>query len=253
MGLRTPEEYVESLRQQHPEVYARGQRIENVADHPLFSSTLACWGRWVFSAAHDPELAETMVAQSDLIGEPCHVFWHMATDARRARPEPVGRAAAVRAVAALGLREHRPRRAPGAAHRLPRRRRGERHGLPPACPRVREALPARADHDRRRRHRRQGRSQQAPRRPGRPGPLPARGRPFERRHRRARRQGPHVRLGRLERARDHPDAGDAGGGQRLRRRRSRSRWTRPASSSSAGASAASTRTSSRHRCRATTT
>jgi len=81
MGLRTPEEYVESLRQQHPEVYARGQRIENVADHPLFSSTLACWGRWVFSAAHDPDLAETMVARSDLNGEPCHVFWHMATDA----------------------------------------------------------------------------------------------------------------------------------------------------------------------------
>src|SRR3972149_3274548 len=79
MGLRTPEDYVESLRRQHPEVYARGERIDNVADHPLFSSTLACWGTWVFRAAHNAELAPTMVASPDLNGEECHVFWHMPT------------------------------------------------------------------------------------------------------------------------------------------------------------------------------
>jgi len=64
---------------QHPEVYARGRRIENVVDHPLFTSTLSCWGSWVFRAAHDPELAATMVAAPDLNGEECHIFWHMAT------------------------------------------------------------------------------------------------------------------------------------------------------------------------------
>ena len=37
MGLRTPEEYVESLRRQSPEVYARGEIVTNVADHPLFA------------------------------------------------------------------------------------------------------------------------------------------------------------------------------------------------------------------------
>ena len=47
MGLRTPEEYVESLRRQSPEVYARGETVTNVADHPLFASTMACWGSWV--------------------------------------------------------------------------------------------------------------------------------------------------------------------------------------------------------------
>ena len=54
--------------------------IENVVDHPLFASTIACWGSWVFRAAHDPESRETMVASPDLNGEECHVFWHMATN-----------------------------------------------------------------------------------------------------------------------------------------------------------------------------
>jgi 4-hydroxybutyryl-CoA dehydratase / vinylacetyl-CoA-Delta-isomerase len=79
MGLRTPTEYLDSLRAQHPEVYARGQRIDSVVDHPLFASTISCWGTWVIAAAHDPILAETMIASPDLNGEECHVFWHMAT------------------------------------------------------------------------------------------------------------------------------------------------------------------------------
>jgi 4-hydroxybutyryl-CoA dehydratase / vinylacetyl-CoA-Delta-isomerase len=80
MGLRTAEEYLESLRRQDPEVYARGERIKEVADHPLFKPTRTCWGTWVFGAAHDPELSSTMVASPDLNGEECHIFWHMATD-----------------------------------------------------------------------------------------------------------------------------------------------------------------------------
>src|SRR5262245_47356487 len=79
MGLRTPDEYLDSLRNQHPEVFARGERVESVVDHPLFASTISCWGTWVFRAAHDPELAATMIASPDLNGEESHVFWHMAT------------------------------------------------------------------------------------------------------------------------------------------------------------------------------
>jgi 4-hydroxybutyryl-CoA dehydratase/vinylacetyl-CoA-Delta-isomerase len=81
MGLRTPDQYLDSLRRQRPVVYARGQRIDNVVDHPLFASTISCWGTWVFRAAHDPELAPTMIASPDLNGEAGHVFWHMATSA----------------------------------------------------------------------------------------------------------------------------------------------------------------------------
>ncbi|HEY6780632.1 MAG TPA: 4-hydroxyphenylacetate 3-hydroxylase N-terminal domain-containing protein [Thermoleophilaceae bacterium] len=81
MGLRTPDEYVESLRAQNPEVYARGNRIADVADHPLFASTRSCWGEWVFRAAHLPELADTMIASPDLNGEESHGFWHMPTSA----------------------------------------------------------------------------------------------------------------------------------------------------------------------------
>jgi 4-hydroxybutyryl-CoA dehydratase / vinylacetyl-CoA-Delta-isomerase len=81
MSLRTPDEYVQSLRDQKPEVYALGDRVHDVVvDHPLFSSTLACWGTWVFRAAHDPQTAATMVVSPDLNGEECHAFWHMATD-----------------------------------------------------------------------------------------------------------------------------------------------------------------------------
>jgi 4-hydroxybutyryl-CoA dehydratase/vinylacetyl-CoA-Delta-isomerase len=79
MGLRTPEQYLDSLRDQHPQVYARGEKIDNVVDHPLFQATLSCWGTWIFRAAHDPELAASMVASPDLNGETSHVFWHMAT------------------------------------------------------------------------------------------------------------------------------------------------------------------------------
>lgn len=79
MGLRTPEEYVDSLRRQSPEVWVRGERVENHADHPLFAATRTSWGTWICRAAHMPELRDTMVASPDLNGEECHVFWHMAT------------------------------------------------------------------------------------------------------------------------------------------------------------------------------
>jgi 4-hydroxybutyryl-CoA dehydratase/vinylacetyl-CoA-Delta-isomerase len=79
MGMRTPEEYVDSLRRQHPEAWVRGERVESAADFPLFASTLACWGTWLCRAAQLPELADAMVAGPDLNGEQCHVFWHMAT------------------------------------------------------------------------------------------------------------------------------------------------------------------------------
>jgi 4-hydroxybutyryl-CoA dehydratase / vinylacetyl-CoA-Delta-isomerase len=79
MGLRTPEEYVESLRGQSPEVYARGEKIDDVVGHPMFGSTLACWGTWVFRAAHTPEFRDRMVVSPDLNGEEGHAFWHMAT------------------------------------------------------------------------------------------------------------------------------------------------------------------------------
>ena len=34
--MRTKAEFVESLRRQKPKVYAKGERIENIVDHPLF-------------------------------------------------------------------------------------------------------------------------------------------------------------------------------------------------------------------------
>ena len=241
MGLRTPEEYVESLRRQSPEVYARGETVTNVADHPLFASTMACWGSWVCRAAWDPEMRDTMVTSPDLNGEECHVFWHMATspedllqNLRAARMlserSPLSGYASIGRdeLQALLIVTQRVDRAHGTSYHAARRR-------------LREAVPARAADDRRGRHRRQGRPLQAARRPGRPRPLPARRRAALRRHRRARREGPHVGLGRRERARDHPAAGDARRRRRLRRGVRGARSTRPASSSSAAASRARTR------------
>jgi 4-hydroxybutyryl-CoA dehydratase/vinylacetyl-CoA-Delta-isomerase len=81
MGLRTPEEYLDSLRRQRPEVWVRGERVENVAEYPLFAATRTSWGTWLCRAAQLPELRDRMVAGPDLNGEACHVFWHMATSA----------------------------------------------------------------------------------------------------------------------------------------------------------------------------
>jgi 4-hydroxybutyryl-CoA dehydratase / vinylacetyl-CoA-Delta-isomerase len=80
MTVHTPQDYLDSLRRQHPTVFARGERVENCVDHPLFASTLSAWGTWVFRAAHDSEFASTLVASPDLNGDDCHIFWHMATD-----------------------------------------------------------------------------------------------------------------------------------------------------------------------------
>ena len=201
-----------------------------------------------------PRCADTMVTSPDLNGEECHVFWHMATEPRGPAAEPARRADALGALAAVGLRVDRPRRAAGAADRHAARRPRARHVLPPARRRLREAVPARAADDGRGRHRRQGRPQQAARRPGRPRPLPARRRAPRRRHRRARREGPHVGLGGRERARDHPAAGDA----RRRTPTTPSSFAIPVDTPGIklvcrGLLAARTPTSSRRRCRATTT
>ena len=36
MGVRTREQYIESLRRQKPNVYMDGERVENLVDHPAF-------------------------------------------------------------------------------------------------------------------------------------------------------------------------------------------------------------------------
>ena len=218
MALCTPEELTRRLALRKADFRWRGEAVDP-ATHPEFTPTLISWGSWLYQAAFDPETAETMVARPDLNGEECHVFWHMATSAEDLLQNLKAAQLLAERSPLTRLREHRPRRAAGAAGRDARRRPGARHELPRARRRLRPALPARAADDGRRGHRRQGRPQQAAGRAGRPRHVPARRRAPRRRHRRARRQGAHVGLGRRGGADRDPDARDARGrGRRLRGR-----------------------------------
>jgi 4-hydroxybutyryl-CoA dehydratase / vinylacetyl-CoA-Delta-isomerase len=68
MGVRTAEEYLDSLRQQRPTVYLDGQRVENLVDHPAFQVGLNSTAT-TFRQANDPKYRELATVHSPLVGE----------------------------------------------------------------------------------------------------------------------------------------------------------------------------------------
>lgn len=76
MGLKTSEQYIESLRKLKPEVYAFGEKIENVVDHPLFKPHINA-AAMTYELAHEPEYEDIMTATSHLIGEKINRFTHI--------------------------------------------------------------------------------------------------------------------------------------------------------------------------------
>lgn len=78
--MRKGEDYVDSLRRLKSRVFVQGQLAKNVADHPLFQSTIYAWGKWLCDAAFEPKLKSLMTARSELTGEDVHIFWHMPSD-----------------------------------------------------------------------------------------------------------------------------------------------------------------------------
>ncbi|MBW1730743.1 MAG: 4-hydroxybutyryl-CoA dehydratase, partial [Deltaproteobacteria bacterium] len=76
MAIMTGKEYLESLRDLHPEVYFFGQKIESVLDEPMFQPHLHA-AAMTYELAHLPEYEEIMTATSHLTGEKINRFTHI--------------------------------------------------------------------------------------------------------------------------------------------------------------------------------
>lgn len=68
MTVLTGEEYKESLKQLSPEVYIRGERIEDVASHPLLSQTINHIASG-YDLVREPEMRDRMIVRSPISGE----------------------------------------------------------------------------------------------------------------------------------------------------------------------------------------
>jgi 4-hydroxybutyryl-CoA dehydratase/vinylacetyl-CoA-Delta-isomerase len=78
--MRKGQDYVDSLRRLKSRVFVQGQLVDNLAEHPLFQSTIFAWGKWICDAAFEPKLRSLMTARSELTDDEVHIFWHIPTD-----------------------------------------------------------------------------------------------------------------------------------------------------------------------------
>lgn len=76
MPLKTDGEYIESLRPLKLQVYAFGEKIENVVDHPLIRPHINS-AAMTYRLAHDPTTEELVTATSHLTGKKINRFTHI--------------------------------------------------------------------------------------------------------------------------------------------------------------------------------
>ncbi|MFN0154127.1 MAG: 4-hydroxyphenylacetate 3-hydroxylase family protein [Gaiella sp.] len=76
MALKTPEEYVESLRALRTRAYVGGERIDSVPDHPQTAPHVNTVAK-TYELAHMPEHRDVMTAVSHLTGERIHRYTHI--------------------------------------------------------------------------------------------------------------------------------------------------------------------------------
>ena len=68
MGIKTREEYKESLRKQSPKVYMEGEEVKNIVDHPGFQVAINNTGV-SYELEHDPKYRDFATLTSPLINE----------------------------------------------------------------------------------------------------------------------------------------------------------------------------------------
>lgn len=68
MGIRTEQQYWDSIRRQKPKVYIMGERMEEVIDHPFIKGS-ASGAALTFRYAHDPAYQELFTVHSPLVNE----------------------------------------------------------------------------------------------------------------------------------------------------------------------------------------
>ncbi|EIW00533.1 4-hydroxyphenylacetate 3-hydroxylase family protein [Thermoanaerobacter siderophilus] len=76
MPLKTPEEYIESLRKMNMEVYLFGERVKDPVDHPIIRPSLNSVAM-TYKLAQDPLYEDLMTAVSNLTGEKINRFTHL--------------------------------------------------------------------------------------------------------------------------------------------------------------------------------
>lgn len=76
MGLKTPEQYVESLAALKIRAYVGGERVDSVVDHPAIAPHINTVAK-TYELAHVPEHQDTMTAISHLTGERVHRYTHI--------------------------------------------------------------------------------------------------------------------------------------------------------------------------------
>jgi 4-hydroxybutyryl-CoA dehydratase/vinylacetyl-CoA-Delta-isomerase len=73
MGLKTREEYIESLRQMNPTAYMFGEKVTNVVDNPRLRAGIEATGA-TYEVAELDEFRDLVVTTSPLINEPINRF-----------------------------------------------------------------------------------------------------------------------------------------------------------------------------------
>jgi len=76
MPLKTPVEYVESLRRLKIRAYVGGERVGSIVDHPAIAPHINTVSK-TYELAHRPEHQEVMTAISHLTGERTHRYTHI--------------------------------------------------------------------------------------------------------------------------------------------------------------------------------
>ena len=74
--MKNGQQYIESLRQIHPKVYAFGELIESVADSPITRPHVNC-AAMTYQLACEPEYENLMTATSHLTGKKINRFTHI--------------------------------------------------------------------------------------------------------------------------------------------------------------------------------
>lgn len=76
MPLKTPAEYIESIRKLKRTVYLFGQKIENTVDHPIIKPSLNAVAM-TYALAHKEEYKDIMTAKSHITGNIINRFTHI--------------------------------------------------------------------------------------------------------------------------------------------------------------------------------
>ena len=76
MTLKSPEEYIDSVRHMKPRVFVQGEKVDSVVDHPLLRPAVNTFAL-TYEMAQDPEYCELMTTTSDLTGKVINRFNHL--------------------------------------------------------------------------------------------------------------------------------------------------------------------------------